>query len=96
MDNVQEMDMVLQRVRLVARKFHVPSDIITQQILLFGDAFYGYRFTAPGFTAIWSAADLILKVFDPDGRMLETIPVLENTDGSPVESIPLIPQRRVA
>ena len=97
MDNVLEMDTVLQHVRQTAKKLHVPSDTaITQQILLFAESFYGYRFTAPDFMAIWSAADQILKVFDLNGRMLETVPLSVETDGSSVDSIPVLPQRKAA
>jgi len=97
LDNVLEMDTVLQYVRRTARKLRVPSDTaITQQILLFAESFYGYRFTTPDFMAIWSAADQILKVFDHNGRMLETISLSENTVGASIDSIPVIPQRRAA
>ena len=97
MDNAQETDSVWQHVRYAAQKFRVPSDAaITQQILLFADSFYGYRYTAPNFMAIWSAADHVLKVFDSAGRVLEVLPVTENTGASSVESIPLILQRRAA
>ena len=92
-DGVLEMDMVLQQVRQAAKRLQVPSDTaISQQILLFADSFYGYRFTTPDLMAIWSAADQILKVFDLNGRMLETVPVSENT----IESISSVPQRRAA
>ena len=78
MDNVREMDSVLQHVRQAARRFHVPSDAaITQQILLFGDAFYGYRFTTTEFTAIWSAAEQTLNVCGQDKQILEIVPTLE-------------------
>ena len=97
MDNVLEMDTVLRHVRLTARKLRMPSDTaITQQILVFAESFYGYRFTTPDFMAIWSAADQILKVFDPNGRMLETVSLSDDTDGLSVGSIPVIPQRRAA
>ena len=78
MEGVQEVDFVLQRVRQATRRYRVPSDAaITQQILLFGDSFYGYRFTTMGFTAIWSAAEQTLKVCNPDGHLLEVFPVQE-------------------
>jgi hypothetical protein len=71
-DGVLEMDSVLQYVRQAARRFRLPADTaITQQILLLGDSFYGYRFTATNFTAVWSAADQTLKVCDSDGEMVE-------------------------
>jgi len=72
MDGVREIDFVLQRVRQATQRFRVPSDaVITQQILLFGNSFYGYRFTTMGFTAIWSVAEQTLKVCDPNGQILE-------------------------
>jgi len=78
MDGVREIDSVLQRVRQAMRQFCVPLDApMTQQILLFGNSFYGYRFTTAGFTAIWSAAEQTLKVCDPDGHVLETFPTSE-------------------
>ena len=78
MDNVQEIDAVLQQVRQAAQQFHIPSDaIIAQQILLFGDSFYGYRFTTAGFTAIWSAAEQTLKVCGHDGQIQEVFPAQE-------------------
>ena len=78
MEGVQEIDSVLQQVRQWARRFCVPSDaVITQQILLFGDSFYGYRFTAKDFTAIWSAAEQTLKVYDRDGQILESFTLSE-------------------
>jgi len=78
MDNVREVDSILQRVRQAAWRFHVPLDaVITQQILLFGDSFYGYRFTTAGFTAIWSAAEQTLKVCGQDEQILEIFPTLE-------------------
>ena len=97
MDDVLEIDTVLQHVRQIARKLRVPSDTaVTQQILMFAESFYGYRFTTPDFMAIWSAADQILKVFDPNGRMLETLSISVGTEGSFMDSIPVIPQRRAA
>ena len=78
MDGVREIDSVLQRVRQATRRLRIPSDAaITQQILLFGDSFYGYRFTTVGFTAIWSAAEQTLKVHDHDGQVLEVFPTAE-------------------
>lgn len=98
MDGVLEIDTVLQYVRQAARRFRVPSDAaITQQILLLGDAFYGYRFTVLDFTVIWSAADQTLKVYDHNGRMLEVSSPSEAIEEPSVESIPLsAPQRKVA
>ena len=78
MDGVREVDFVLQRVRHATQRFRIPSDAaITQQILLFGDSFYGYRFTTMGFTAIWSATEQTLKVCNPDGHVLEVFSTQE-------------------
>ena len=78
MDSVREIDFVLQRVRQATQRFRIPSDAaITQQILLFGDSFYGYRFTTVGFTAIWSAAEQTLKVCNPTGHVLEVFSTQE-------------------
>jgi hypothetical protein len=97
MDTVREVDTVLQHVRQFAQRFRIPSDAaITQQILLFSDAFYGYRFTMTDFTAIWSAADQILKVFDSEGRMLEAFLVPGHIDVTSGESTPLTSQNRAA
>jgi hypothetical protein len=94
MDGVQEIDIVLQYVRQATRRLRVPVDTaITQQVLLFGDSFYGYRFTTPDVTAIWSAADQMLKIFDPYGRVLESFAVPESVD----QTIPFTtPQRKAA
>ncbi len=71
MSRVQENDSVLQSVRRAALYFGLASDgAVGQQILLLGDAFYGYRFTAKDYTAVWSATDQTLKVFDLNGRCL--------------------------
>ena len=92
MSEIQEIDTVLQQVRQIAQRLHLPvNDVITQQILLLGDAFYGYRYTAMEFTAVWSAADQMLKMFDVDGRPLGNFTMPENE-----EVIPLSPQRRAA
>jgi len=92
MDDIQEIDTVLQHVRQVARRLHLPAnDVITQQILLLGDAFYGYRYTAKEFRAVWSEADQLLKMFDSNGHHLGNFPIPENSD-----VISLNPQRRAA
>jgi len=92
MSEIQEIDTVLQRVRQIAQRLHLPAnDVITQQILLLGDAFYGYRYTAAEFKAVWSAADQILKMFDSNGRPLGNFTVPGND-----EVIPMNPQRRAA
>ena len=97
MDGVQEIDTVLQHVRQVVRQFRLSADTaIIQQILLFEQAFYGYRFTTTDFTAIWSAADQVLKVFDPKGRMLESLSLSETAADISLVSIPLTPKRTAA
>jgi len=74
--DIQEIDTVLQQVRRLARQFRLSEDTsITQQILLFGDAFYGYRFNASNFTAVWSAGDQTLKMFDHLNQILGTFQV---------------------
>ena len=92
MEEIQEIDTVLRLVRQAVRRLRLPeNDIITQQILLLGDAFYGYRYTATAFTAVWSAADQLLKMFDANGRELEMFSTNENA-----EVLPLNSQRRAA
>ena len=59
---------------------------MTQQILLLGDAFYGYRFTSVDFAAVWSAVDQTLKIYDHEGRLLE---VFSSPEESTAEAIPL-------
>ena len=77
-DDIREIDPVLQQVRRAARQYRLPSAApIVQQILLSGDSFYGYRFTAQDFTAVWSAADQVLEVFGTDGRILEVCSLSE-------------------
>ncbi|MDR2117326.1 MAG: hypothetical protein LBP87_13190 [Planctomycetaceae bacterium] len=71
MSGVQEIDKVLQSVRHAAYQYGLFSEgAMGQQILLLGDSFYGYRFTSKEFTAIWSASDQMLKIFDPNGKCL--------------------------
>jgi hypothetical protein len=71
MSGVQEIDKVLQSVRHAAYQFGLFSEgAMGQQILLLGDSFYGYRFTSKEFTAVWSASDQTLKVFDLNGKCL--------------------------
>jgi len=97
MDGVRKIDSVLQHVYRTAEQHRLPSDTaITQQILLFGDSFFGYRFTARNFTAIWSAADQVLKVFDTDGQVLETFPLSEQKTELSVETILFTPLPRAA
>ncbi len=71
MTSVLGNDAVLQSIQQAAFHYGISSEgAVGQQILLLGDAFYGYRFTARHFTAVWSASDQTLKVFDLDGRCL--------------------------
>ena len=96
MDNVIEMDSVLQLVRQSARRFGLSADTaVTQQILLIGDAFYGYRYTSPDFTAVWSAADQTLKMHDINGRVLEIISPPQSIEQLSVETIalPCLPRK---
>ena len=98
MENIQEIDTVLQHVRQAARRFGVSADaVITQQILLLGDAFYGYRFTATGFAAIWSAVDQMVKVYDREEQLLAVFSPTE-TAGETSAGIISLPslQRRAA
>ena len=98
MDNVLEVDRVLQYVRQVARQSGFATDAaLTQQILLFSEAFYGYRFTAKDFTAIWSAADQTIKMHDRDGRTLGVFSVAKDDDSSSAQPLALPAlQRRAA
>ena len=94
MDGIQEIDTVLQHVRRIARRFRISSDAaITQQILLLGDAFYGYRFTAMDFTAIWSAVDQTLSVCDRESQTSEFFSLSENVRESSVEVRPSYPSQ---
>ncbi len=69
MPNITETDPILKSVRNAARQYGFSTDeAIGQQILLLGDAFYGYRFTSREFTAVWSALDQNLKMFDLNGK----------------------------
>ncbi|MDR0391381.1 MAG: hypothetical protein LBH59_05715, partial [Planctomycetaceae bacterium] len=71
MSNVKKIDYVLQGVIKAAQKFGINDEgLIGQQILLLGDTFYGYRFTANEFTAVWSASDQMLNIFDGNGKRL--------------------------
>ena len=81
MDDVREIDTVLQHVRQALQRLQIPSNIaISQQILLLGDSYYGYRYTATDFTAVWSAADRTLKIFDNNAKMLESLFLTEQNE----------------
>ncbi|MDR2171554.1 MAG: hypothetical protein LBP59_15540 [Planctomycetaceae bacterium] len=71
MSNIKKIDHVLRSVIKAAETYGI-VDVgpIGQQILLLGDTFYGYRFTAKEFTAVWSASDHQLNVFDCNGKRL--------------------------
>ena len=76
MSDIQEIDTVLQHVRQATRRFGASSDaVITQQILLLGSSFYGYRFTAKDFSAIWSAENQTIKLYDNEEQLLEVFPL---------------------
>ena len=93
MDGIMEVDTVLQHVRQAARRLHLSTDAaITQQILLLGDAYYGYRFTTADFTAIWSAADQTIKMYDRNSRPLGVFAVAKY----PETSIAMPPLERKA
>jgi hypothetical protein len=65
------IDPVIQIVRKSARQYgFYNGGPIGQQILLLGESFYGYRFTAKEYTAVWSAADNLLNLFDRNGKHL--------------------------
>ena len=71
MFEVQEIDPVLIAVKRAMRQLGLSADgPLGQQILLLGDAFYGYRFTGRNIAAVWSAADQTLTVFDQNGKRL--------------------------
>ena len=81
MDDVREIDTVLHHVRQALQRLQIPSNIaISQQILLLGDSYYGYRYTATDFTAVWSAADRTLKIFDSNAKMLESLFLTEQNE----------------
>lgn len=71
MSGIAKVDPILKLVHNSVRQFGlVDEGPMGQQILLLGDTFYGYRFTSKEFTAVWSAADQILNVFDQNGSRL--------------------------
>lgn len=68
---IQNIDPVLKSVRNAVRQFgFLDEGPMGQQILLLGDTFYGYRFTSKEFTAVWSAVDQTLNIFDLNGKRL--------------------------
>ena len=71
MFEVQGIDPVLVAVKRAIRQLDISADgPLGQQILLLGDAFYGYRFTGRDVTAVWSATDQTLTVFDQYGKRI--------------------------
>ncbi|MDR1924061.1 MAG: hypothetical protein LBQ66_06775 [Planctomycetaceae bacterium] len=71
MSEVKKIDHVLQGVIKAAQNYGIIEEgPIGQQILLLGDTFYGYRFTAKEFTAVWSVSDQMLNIFDSNGKRL--------------------------
>ncbi|MDR3233943.1 MAG: hypothetical protein LBT46_09835 [Planctomycetaceae bacterium] len=75
MNDLYAIDTIEQRVRQTALQHHFRAETQTQQILLLGDAFYGYRFIAADFAAVWSAADNTLNFFDANGQLLTVAPL---------------------
>ncbi len=74
MPSITEIDPVLKSVRDAARQYGFSAEgAVGQQILLLGDAFYGYRFTSQEYTAVWSASDQNLKIFDLHGKCLGSV-----------------------
>ena len=68
---VQEIDPVLVAVKRAIHQLGLTADgPMGQQILLLGDAFYGYRFTGKDMVAVWSAVEQTLTVFDQHGKRL--------------------------
>ena len=87
MGNIQEVDALLRHVRRAVWRFGISLDAaMTQQILLLGDAFYGYRFAVADFAVVWSAADQTIKVYDRGGKLVEAFSTNEE---SPADVIPL-------
>lgn len=71
MSNTESKDSILKLIHNAAQRFGLLDEgPIGQQILLLGDTFYGYRFTAKEFTAVWSAVDQTLNLFDLNGKRL--------------------------
>ena len=97
MDGIKEVDTLLHQVRRAARQFRFSEDAaISQQVLLFGDCFYGYRFVATEFTAVWSATEQTLKLFDQTHQQIGVFPALELAIEIPGETIAETTHRKVA
>ncbi|MCL2005575.1 MAG: hypothetical protein FWG73_05360 [Planctomycetaceae bacterium] len=97
MAGIHEVDSLLHQVRRTARQFRFSEDAaISQQILLFGDCFYGYRFVATEFTAVWSAVEQTFKLFDHTNQLLGVFPALELAVESTGDMISATTQRKVA
>jgi predicted secreted protein len=96
MERVKEVDSVLQFVRRIAKSFRFSAESeIVQQILLLGDSFYGYRFAASEYTAVWSAADRTVKMFDSDGQQLGSFCPDLSLNSENVRILPM-PSRKAA
>ncbi|MDR2762191.1 MAG: hypothetical protein LBB88_06270 [Planctomycetaceae bacterium] len=95
MSEVKKIDYVLQEVINSAQSFGLITDgPIGQQILLLGDTFYGYRFTANEFTAVWSVSDQVLNIFDSGGKRLGSSVLKSSHDNiTTMESQLIIPNQ---
>jgi hypothetical protein len=90
MEKNNQTDLVLQRVQHLAAEYRLTNRTLTQQILLLGDAFYGYRFVCTDYVAVWSAAADAIKLFTATGKLLADTAV---TDTLP---FPVQSERRAA
>ena len=85
MSSIQEIDIVLRHVRRAVLRFGISLNVaMTQQILLLGDAFYGYRFTVADFAAVWSAVDQTIKVYDRNGQLVEAFLASDDTSAGTI------------
>ncbi|GHT21510.1 hypothetical protein FACS189419_02520 [Planctomycetales bacterium] len=96
MQDIQKIDSVLQTVQNAAEEFRFPKKALSQQILLLGDSFYGYRFMADDYTAVWSAADNSLKFYDGNGQQIALVHIGEKTETNSVITFPKNPERMAA
>lgn len=97
MEGTQKIDTVMQHVWQAAKRWGVSSEaVMTQQILLLGNSFFGYRFTTSGFAAIWSAVDQSIKVYDKKEQLLEVFTALETAAESASNVLPLHSLQRAA
>ncbi|GHT09767.1 hypothetical protein FACS1894170_00910 [Planctomycetales bacterium] len=70
MEKDNQTDLVLHRVQHLAAGYGFINGTLTQQILLLGNAFYGYRFVCTDYVAVWSAAADTIKLFTANGKLL--------------------------